>query len=171
MTTSRTETSSPISWRRAGWVAPFFGAAALVLVPWIVMLAMQLPAIHVVVHWDVTWVGFDVVLMALLVAVAAAAWRRSPWLEGTATAAATLLVVDAWFDVTTSSSRLQLGVSVGEALLVELPIAVFCLLLARNAERVLSRRQRLRPDGAAGSEAPGLAWDSQEPVGSSSRSS
>ena len=88
-------------------------------------------------HWDVAWGGFDIALALLLVGVALAAWRRSPWLEGAATAAATLLFVDAWFDILTSSGRGELIAAILEAALVELPIAVFCLLLARSVERRL----------------------------------
>jgi hypothetical protein len=51
--------------------------------------------------------------------------------------AATLLFVDAWFDVLTASSRSELGIAIVEAAVVELPIAVFCLLLARSVERRL----------------------------------
>jgi hypothetical protein len=146
MTTIQTDQHDFASWRTARWVAPFFAAAAFVLVPWIVLLAVRLPATHAAPHWNVTWAGFDVVLTLLLIAVAAAAWRRSPWLEGAATAAGALLLVDAWFDVTTSSSGVELGLSVGEALLVELPMAVLCLVLARDAERVfaLSLLRRLQ---------------------------
>src|SRR5579862_307447 len=127
-----------VSWKTARWVAPFFALAAFVLVPWIVVLATRLPATHAEAHWNVTWAGFDVVLTLLLIAVAAAAWRRSPWLEGAAAAAAALLLIDAWFDVTTSSSGIELGVSLAEAFLVELPVAILCVLLARDAERVLA---------------------------------
>src|SRR5207249_12326937 len=83
------------------------------------------------------WAGFDVALALLLLMVAVAAWRRSPWLEGAASATATLLFVDAWFDVLTSSTRAEFVVSIGEAAFVELPLAVLCLLLARDAERRL----------------------------------
>jgi hypothetical protein len=137
MTTIETDQSDRVTWKAARWVAPFFAAAAIALVPWIVVLATRLPATHAAPHWNVTWAGFDVVLTLLLIAVAAAAWRRSPWLEGAATAAAALLLVDAWFDVTTSSPGVELAASLAEALLVELPIAILCLLLARDAERVL----------------------------------
>ncbi len=107
--------------------------------PWIVFLVRSLPSTHAAAHWDIAWAGFDVGLALLLLGVAAAAWRRSPWLEGAATAAAALLVVDAWFDILTSSTRVELGMAIGEALLVELPLAGLCLLLARDAERVLRR--------------------------------
>ncbi len=95
-------------------------------------------------HWDIAWSGFDVVLALLLTAVAVAAWRGSLWFEGAATAAATLLFVDAWFDVLTSSTRAELFVAIAEAVLVELPLALLCLLLARDAERRLRLFQSAR---------------------------
>ena len=58
-----------------------------------------------------------------------------------ATAAAALLAVDAWFDILTSSSHVELAVAIAEAALVELPLAVLLILLARDAERVLRPRQ------------------------------
>ena len=121
--------------RTLDWIGVLFAAAALVLVPWVVFLVRALPSQHRSAHWDVAWGGFDIALALLLVGVAVAAWRRSPWLEGAATAAATLLFVDAWFDVLTASSRSELVVAIVEAAVVELPIAVICLLLARSVER------------------------------------
>ena len=121
-------------------VPPFFALAALVLIPWTVLLVNQLPSEHRATHWDVAWGGFDLGLSLTLLAVAVAAWRRSPWFEGAATAAATLLVVDAWFDILTSSTHLELAIAIGEAVLVELPLAALCVLLACNAERVLRWR-------------------------------
>jgi hypothetical protein len=116
-----------------------FALGALVLVPWIVFLVRLLPSDHRASHWDVAWGGFDVALALLLLTVGVAAWRRSSWLEGAATAAATLLFVDAWFDVLTSSSHAELVVAVVEAVAVELPMAALCLLIARSAERSLAR--------------------------------
>ncbi len=98
---------------------------------------VALPSEHRAAHWDIAWAGFDVALALLLLAVAVAASRRSPWFEGAATAAATLLFVDAWFDVLTSSTRAEFVVAASQAVLVELPLAALCLLLARDAERRL----------------------------------
>jgi uncharacterized membrane protein len=129
---------------RLDWVGRVFALAALVLVPWIVVLVRMLPSEHRAAHWDIAWGGFDIALALLLLAVAVAAWRRSPWLEGAATAAATLLFVDAWFDVLTSSSHGERVVAIVEAVVAELPMAVLCLLIARSAERRLAwpRSQR-----------------------------
>ena len=163
-------------WPQRRWVVPLFGLAALLLVPWIVVLVQALPSAHRAAHWDIAWAGFDVALALLLFTVAAALWRRSPWLEGAATAAATLLFVDAWFDVVTASTRAELVVSIGEAVLVELPLAVLCLLLAYDAERRLRVRARSatpRPalpvvdDGQAAGQAGSLAY-ANRPAGGAS---
>ena len=130
-----------VSWPVARWVVPLFGLAALLLVPWVIGLVLLLPSAHRSAHWDIAWSGFDVVLALLLSAVAVAAWRGSLWFEGAATAAATLLFVDAWFDVLTSSTRAEILVAIGEAMFIELPLAFLCLLLARDAERRLRARQ------------------------------
>ena len=135
--------TDPGGWRPPRWVVPLFALAALFLVPWVLVLLDVLPSKHPAVHWDIAWAGFDVALALLLLSVALAAWRRSPWLEGAATATAALLFVDAWFDVLTSSTGTELAVALSEAVVVEIPLAVICLLLARGAERrvlALTRR-------------------------------
>jgi hypothetical protein len=50
---------------------------------------------------------------------------------------ATLPWFDAWFDVLTSSTRTEFGLAITEAALVELPLTVLCLLLARKGARRL----------------------------------
>ena len=125
--------------RSPAWLVPLFGLAAVVLAPWAVILGVVLPSTHQSAHWDIAWAGFDVALALVLCTVAVTAWRRSLWLEGAASAAATLLFVDAWFDVLTSSSHFELFVASGEAAFAELPLAVLCLLVARSARRNLQR--------------------------------
>ena len=118
------------------WIIPLFAVGAVVLVPTIVLLAVVLPSTHQSEHWDVAWSGFDVMLALMLLAVAVTAWRGSAWLEAAAAGAATLLFVDAWFDVLTASSRSELIVALVEAVFVELPLALLCLWLTRGAERL-----------------------------------
>jgi hypothetical protein len=136
----------PSQWRPPRWVVPLFGLAALVLVPWVIVLVRMLPSDHRASHWDVAWGGFDVALAFLMLGVALAAWRRSPWLQSAATAAATLLFTDAWFDVLTSSGGADRLVAIAEAVLVELPLAVICVLLARDTERRLVEPLLARAD-------------------------
>lgn len=159
-----TQVRSRVLPRALDWIGVLFAAAALVLVPWVVFLVRDLPSDHRSAHWDVAWGGFDIVLALLLVGVAVAAWRRSPWLEGASTAAATLLFVDAWFDILTSSSRGELITAIVEAAFVELPMAVFCVFLARSVERKLALAASLvarRSESARSLDPPCLAREDE----------
>jgi len=129
------------AWPIPVWVVPLLAAAAIFLVPWVVLLVFALPSTHQSKHWDIAWGGFDVMLAAILLAVAVTAWRRSPWLESAAAAAATMLFVDAWFDVLTASTRSELVIAIVEAAVIELPLAVLCVVIARGAERLLAGSQ------------------------------
>ena len=50
-------------------------------------------------------------------------------------ATATLLVVDAWFDILTSHRGEELAVAITMALVVELPLAALCLVIAWRRTR------------------------------------
>jgi hypothetical protein len=126
-------------WSPPRWVAPLFAFAAVALVPWVLVLGSVLPAAHRVTHWAAAWAGLDVALVAMLVTLAGCVWRRSSWVEPVATAAATLLFVDAWFDVTTASSTRGLARPLGAAIVVDVPLGLACLVLARRAARVRRR--------------------------------
>ncbi len=117
------------------WVAPLFALVGAGLVPWTVWIAYDLPRRHVARHWDVAWAGFDVMMALLLLGTAYAAVRRSPWIQGTASAAATMLCCDAWFDIVTAGRGADLALSLASGFFVELPLAIVCVWVARNAEQ------------------------------------
>ena len=73
-------------------------------------------------NWDVTWVGFDVLLLAMMVATAVLGYLRRQLLVVTAFATGILLICDAWFDVMTAHGDDRTW-SVVTALAVELPFA------------------------------------------------
>ena len=118
--------------RRLAWI---YLIVATGLLPWIVYLALSLPKRNLEHHYRGTWVGFDTLLVLALAGAAYLAFRMDPRVQFPATTAATLLVVDAWFDVTTSDSRSNLVRAVILALLVELPAAAFSLYVARRVSR------------------------------------
>lgn len=130
--------------RRARWMGPVFAGLAALLVPWTVYLAMTLPEHQTAAHYDLSWSGFDVGLVLALGGTAACAWRRSTWLPIVAAFTAAMLCVDAWFDVTTAPDGDELLAAVASAALLELPLAVVCLWLARNGQRIIERRISLR---------------------------
>lgn len=126
--------------RRPGWwIAPVYFVLAALMVPWIWSLAQTLPDRALSVNFRLAWVGFDIALAVALIRTAWLAHRRSPFLGNTASGTATLLVVDAWFDVTTSPGGAPLAKAVAAALLVELPLAVLSLVLARRAAVEIAR--------------------------------
>lgn len=84
------------------WAPYLYGLIALVLVPWIFDLAANLPSRHLARHWDAVWVGFDVIM---LITIAITVWfmlKRKVWVVVSATALATLFIVDVWFDILTA---------------------------------------------------------------------
>jgi hypothetical protein len=119
---------------------PVFATFSLLLVPWIVFVAAQLPARKLSANYDIAWAGFDVFLFAGLAATAVCAFRRSRWLPLAASAAGTLLVVDAWFDVVTSQGGRDLILAIASAALVELPLSALCWFLAQQAEDFVEER-------------------------------
>lgn len=96
---------------------------AAALNPWTVFLALTLPKDYISHHWAATWVGFDVILIAVFGRTVVLGLLSSPWAAVTAFASGVLLVCDAWFDVMTSSGSDRV-IAIVFALLVELPLAV-----------------------------------------------
>jgi hypothetical protein len=101
------------------------------LLPWTLWLGLSLPSRKLAEHWDLAWVGFDLVLAASLLATAFTLVQHSPLLEAFASATGALLLADAWFDIVTASSNKERWFAVGLALVGELPLAGVCFVLAR----------------------------------------
>jgi hypothetical protein len=108
---------------------------ALLEIVWTFYLGWRLPRHYLVDHWDLAWVGLDVGEVAMLLSTAWAAWRRRAVLILFAVSSATLLVLDAWFDITTAG-RGSIVASVVVAVCVEIPSAVALLLIARRGARI-----------------------------------
>ena len=125
--------------RLVRWAGPAFALFSLILLPWIAYLAYSLPSRQVSADYDVAWAGFDVMLLAALAGTGYFALRRSRYLAAAATAAATLLVVDAWFDVMTTLPGQRLE-PVVLAALVELPLASVCAWLSLHTQQLAERR-------------------------------
>ena len=117
------------------WVAGVYGLLALITMPWIIYLAINLPTRHLSRHWDVSWVGLDVAIVLLLILNAVYSYLESKWLVMSATATTTLLVVDGWFDVMGAHAGKPFVESLAMALLIELPLAVLTLNIALKLVR------------------------------------
>ncbi len=123
-------------------------AAATALVPWTIYLGLTLPQNYTAQHWVATWVGFDILLLAFMVATAVLGFLRHQWLTLFAFSTGVLLVCDAWFDVLTAK-RGDVAVSVLTAALGELPLAIILiggsLRIARLQGHPVGRMRRPRP--------------------------
>jgi hypothetical protein len=120
------------------WVAPGFALAAVCTVPWVVFLAASLPATSRV-NDRLAWVGFDIGEVVMLAITAYLAWRGKPKVALAATALATMLVVDAWFDINTSTAGAERDMALGFAVL-EVALAGVSLWIAFHAAAVARRR-------------------------------
>jgi len=118
------------------WAGPFYLLAAACLIPWIVYLSFALPEHATAGHWDAAWVGFDAMEFIAFAGTAYLAYRRSTWVDILATATAVLMIVDAWFDITTADTAWELIQSILLAVIAELPLAVLSLWIARHAQVV-----------------------------------
>jgi hypothetical protein len=123
------------------WVAPLFAVLGAATIPWTAYLAITLPDRPHAHNYRAAWVGFDIMLVVVLLLTAYVAWRGRPLVGLFAASAATMLVVDAWFDVTTSNRSHVLGALLSAAL-VELPLAGLCGWIAMHVDQVVERRLR-----------------------------
>jgi hypothetical protein len=143
-----------VRWRNAArWIPHLYLGFAAALVPWDVYLAISLPRRSISDHYRGTWVGFDILLILVLARIGWLALRRNPHMVLTASAGATLLVTDAWFDVTTAASGADRTQALLSAFILELPAAALCALLARWGLRVLVARAADRAESNAAKEA------------------
>ncbi len=128
---------APVTAARPARAARLLVGLGLALLPWLVVLATTLPSATTVSHWSLAWVGLDCLEAVGLISTGVLLRRGDPRRCLTAMATSVLLVCDAWFDVTTSAPGAEVASAVAMALLVELPLALFC---ARLAVRALPRR-------------------------------
>jgi hypothetical protein len=133
------------------WTGPLFALFSLALLPWTIYIAGSLPAQQVSANYDAAWAGFDVLLALALASTAYFALRRSRYLATAASATATMLVVDAWFDVLTTPGVQRIE-SIVLAAFVELPLAAVCIWLSWHTQQLEEQRivllMRRGPRGA-----------------------
>jgi len=108
----------------------------IALVPWAIYLGLSLPRDYNTKHWDLAWAGFDGLEILALGATAYYGWRGRQALIGTALAAATLLICDAWFDIALDLGTPAIWTSLASAVFLELPLAFFLIHRVRLLMRI-----------------------------------
>lgn len=149
-------TSTPL---RRFVVLAVTGGGVLVLFPWVAYLSATLPASAAGGAWRTAWVGFDVILAGAMAAAGWLVWHRRHLAIVALPVAATLLIVDAWFDVSLSWGTSEQVGALLAAGLVELPVASLLIVgAATMLRRTFTVIQQLR-----GQDASHL-WLWREPV-------
>jgi hypothetical protein len=141
------------SHRRRRWFLLGTIVCCVVLAAWVGVLAVTLPPFYRTGGWRGAWVGFDLAELAAFAATAWAAWRGRQVLIMCLLVLATLLLADAWFDVTLDVASNGFVWSLLSALLIEIPLAMAALLAARRLLRLTIARTRHR-EGITGPVPP-----------------
>ena len=103
------------------WLPAVLAAAALALVPFLVIVPVLLPKVQTAYHLQLAWGGLDVLEVIALAATGFALHRRSAFVVVPATVTGTLLVCDAWLNIVPSTGlAFYEGVAMG---VIELPLA------------------------------------------------
>lgn len=95
-----------------------------------VVLAKTMPQTTEVSNWSTAWIGLDALLAVGLTGTGVLLRRNDPRVAQVAAATAALLVMDAWFDVTTAAPGSELATALTLALAAELPMAALCAAVA-----------------------------------------
>jgi hypothetical protein len=126
--------------------------SAVVLVPWVAYLAIDLPQVHRAREWRVVWVGFDIALILAFAASAWLGWRGRQLVLPALLVTGVLLLCDAWFDVVLSWGD-KGQVSSVFALVFELPLAMFLIAVYHRLLKTLTA-QMWRDRGLEGEPPP-----------------
>ena len=114
----------------------FLTVCCLGLAFWIAILILTLPDRYTSSDWRAVWVGLDVAELVGFAAIGWAAWRQRQVLIFFMIMTGTLLLCDAWFDLTLSYGSDGFTVSVLTAVLAEFPLAFLMFAGARRLVRV-----------------------------------
>ena len=109
------------------------------LAGWIAILLQTLPEHYTSSDWRAVWVGLDIAELLGFAATAWAAWHERQILIFFMIITGTLLLCDAWFDLTLSYGSSGFTDSILSALLAEFPLAFLMFAGARRLVRVAVR--------------------------------
>jgi hypothetical protein len=132
---------------RIRWLPAALGAAALALVPSLVIVLVVVPPVQVAHHLRLAWTGLDVCELLALAATGLALHRRSPITVIPATVTGALLLCDAWINIIPTT-----GMARAEAIVlafVEVPLAAVSFWVAARSARA-HRAAAAAGAGAAG---------------------
>jgi hypothetical protein len=140
--------------RRRGRLGLMIMAACCVaLAAWIAILLLTLPGRYTTSNWQAVWVGLDVAELLGFAATAWAAWHQRQVVIFLMIITGTLLLCDAWFDLTLNYGSSDFAASVLSAVLAEIPLAFLMFAAARRLVQV-SVQTLMQLSGVSGPPPP-----------------
>ena len=118
--------------RRRRIVLPVMIACCVALAGWIAILLLTLPGRYTSSDWRAVWVGLDIAELLGFAATAWAAWHQRQLVIFFMVMTGTLLLCDAWFDLTLSYGSSGFTASILSAVLAEFPLAFLMFAGARR---------------------------------------
>ena len=112
------------------------------MLAWIIYLRFALPHSYMAQNWRLAWIGFDSFLFISLISTYLSESRKSIKKIPFAITSATLLVIDAWFDVITSRAGGDRDLAILLALTIEIPLAIVLSIYAKKSvEKAISENK------------------------------
>jgi hypothetical protein len=137
--------------RRFGLV--FMTACCVALAAWVAILYLTLPGHFTSRDWRGVWVGLDIAELVGFAAIAWAGWHQRQIVIFFMIITGTLLICDAWFDLALDYGSSEFLISLGSAVVVELPLAAMLFFAARRLVRV-TLQSTMRLAGVPGAAPP-----------------
>lgn len=117
------------------WITWFAVSVAIGFLGWIIYLSVGITSIVTTRHYNVAWLGFDVLEWSMVAVAAMAAWRHHRSTTIFTGICAVMFAVDAWFDVWTSPRGSVLEAAL-LAVCLELPLVAVFAFATVHGERV-----------------------------------
>lgn len=133
-------------WKCRRQVGGYLIACGVLLIPWLIVLSWTLPDTTTVSGWSTAWLGLDASEALGLLGTGLLLRKWDSRVGVVAASTSTLLVMDAWLDVITSTPGPARTIALSMALLLELPLAVICAALALRATKAVNFSRQPQAD-------------------------
>jgi hypothetical protein len=119
------------------WITWFALCVAFGFLGWIIYLSTGIASIVTTQHYDIAWLGFDVLELSMVALAAAAAWKHHRSTTIFTGICAVMFAVDGWFDVWTSPHGGVLSAAL-LAVCLEGPLVAIFIVATIHGERAKS---------------------------------
>ncbi|HJQ06140.1 MAG TPA: hypothetical protein VJ872_11885 [Nocardioides sp.] len=116
------------------WIPWFALAVAIGFLGWIIYLSTDISSSVTTHHYDIAWLGFDVLEWSMVSLAAFAAWKHHRSTSIFTGICAVMFAVDGWFDVWTSPREGVLGAAL-LAVCLEAPLVAVFTVATIHGER------------------------------------